>query len=330
MDDTPGNAETMLVPANAVTGAPENDFEGEGECVRPRMAGVRFGEDMEDEAEALHELFGDEDDDYESEIDQAYIQEMMMPDPNYTYTVYEELPQRKTQRKGVLEKQFENAMRQFEVDGVLEEDDARVKGPMKVEQVDEGNWHIDEATYKVMPSKQERIELQYGQNTQELRELTRQYLKQNAERLNAEDEEEKFDLVKVPNKKDKWDCETILSTYSNLYNHPTVIQPATHRDVHEAKKRLRRRNIEERQQQHNQAGGALQTDTTERVDTTQFTYIPQRTKNETAEEKRERRKLVKQAQAQRRQMKKEVTLTYRAEGIRQGQQGPPAKMISLS
>ena len=24
--------------------------------------------------------------------------------------------------------------------------------------------------------------------------------------------------------KEKWDCETILSTYSNLYNHPKVIE----------------------------------------------------------------------------------------------------------
>lgn len=35
------------------------------------------------------------------------------------------------------------------------------------------------------------------------------------------DNEELIDLI-VP-EKEKWDCESILSTYSNLYNHPKMI-----------------------------------------------------------------------------------------------------------
>ncbi|KAL4705462.1 hypothetical protein ACJJTC_007034 [Scirpophaga incertulas] len=41
--------------------------------------------------------------------------------------------------------------------------------------------------------------------------------------ISEEDEDE--DLVEVPvEPKEKWDCETILSTYSNLYNHPKIIE----------------------------------------------------------------------------------------------------------
>ena len=47
-----------------------------------------------------------------------------------------------------------------------------------------------------------------------------------------EEEEEKGltgdDLVRLTitetKKEDRWDCESILSTYSNLYNHPTTIK----------------------------------------------------------------------------------------------------------
>lgn len=40
------------------------------------------------------------------------------------------------------------------------------------------------------------------------------------------DSENEQDLEKLfvnPRGKDKWDCESILSTYSNIYNHPKLI-----------------------------------------------------------------------------------------------------------
>ena len=38
-----------------------------------------------------------------------------------------------------------------------------------------------------------------------------------------ESEEEEEGRVAIP-EKERWDCESILSTYSNLYNHPTLIR----------------------------------------------------------------------------------------------------------
>ena len=41
--------------------------------------------------------------------------------------------------------------------------------------------------------------------------------------LDRSDSEEEVDIVKVEDKGEKWDCESILSTYSTLYNHPKLI-----------------------------------------------------------------------------------------------------------
>jgi len=42
----------------------------------------------------------------------------------------------------------------------------------------------------------------------------------------AENSDEEKDIVELPCKKQEWDCESILSTYSNIYNHPTkIIEP---------------------------------------------------------------------------------------------------------
>lgn len=42
------------------------------------------------------------------------------------------------------------------------------------------------------------------------------------EEESSEEEEEELEVVQAPD--DKWDCETIISTYSNIYNRPTVIR----------------------------------------------------------------------------------------------------------
>ena len=41
--------------------------------------------------------------------------------------------------------------------------------------------------------------------------------------LDRSDSEEEVDIVKVEDKGEKWDCESILPTYSTLYNHPKLI-----------------------------------------------------------------------------------------------------------
>lgn len=40
---------------------------------------------------------------------------------------------------------------------------------------------------------------------------------------NSDDENSLEELVVDARQKDKWDCESIISTYSNIYNHPKQI-----------------------------------------------------------------------------------------------------------
>lgn len=39
----------------------------------------------------------------------------------------------------------------------------------------------------------------------------------------SEDENHLEELIVNTREKDKWDCESIISTYSNIYNHPKLI-----------------------------------------------------------------------------------------------------------
>lgn len=39
----------------------------------------------------------------------------------------------------------------------------------------------------------------------------------------SEDEDSLEELIVNAREKDKWDCESIISTYSNIYNHPKLI-----------------------------------------------------------------------------------------------------------
>lgn len=41
--------------------------------------------------------------------------------------------------------------------------------------------------------------------------------------VDKSDDDEEYEKIVVADKSDKWDCESILSTYSNIYNHPSKI-----------------------------------------------------------------------------------------------------------
>eukprot|EP00760_Papus_ankaliazontas_P012435 PhM_4_TR15296/c0_g1_i1/m.20300/K14798/LTV1; protein LTV1 len=312
LDDDAAAQETVLVPANATNQGPTYDENGED--ARPDLRGVRFGEDMDDDG--CDDLFEEGDEEYESEIDEDYIAGMMAPDPNYTYTVYEKLPQRRRPvQRGAQERQFDRQMQQYELDGNYDEADARVQGPVNLDRVEESGWDLGEKTFEVMATGPERHIAQFIEEKKELGESTRKYLAQMEHLQNeAEDEDDKFDVVQVPIKKKNWDCESILSTYSNLYNHPSVITPNERSTVRrEATKRMKCRNVADgTEPQHDDEGRADE----EQEEEGKTFFIPERTRYETQEEKRERRKAVKEMQREKRRVKKDVKLTYRSEGIR--------------
>ncbi|XP_046473342.1 protein LTV1 homolog [Neodiprion pinetum] len=70
----------------------------------------------------------------------------------------------------------------------------------------------------------DEFEKKKKENTENVAKLMAERLRViNLEESNSEDENDLEKLVVDAREKEKWDCESILSTYSNIYNHPKLI-----------------------------------------------------------------------------------------------------------
>lgn len=133
-------------------------------------------------------------------------------------------------------------------------------------------------------------------------------------------------------KKKKWDCESILSTYSNVYNHPKLIEVPSKRmtkiqvdrktglpknvfdDEQKGKltvKSLAKLTIDE----ENSADGPKSLCAQSVIST--LSVLSMRPKDETPEEKRERKKLLKEYRNERRIEKKSNKTAFNDERLRQ-------------
>jgi len=110
------------------------------------------------------------------------------------------------------------------------------------------------------------------------------------------------------NENPKWDSETIVSTYSTLDNHPTIIE-----DIHTHRRRRRRRERPIEGDKERPVAHGLFDDMSVSIPP----GLVQRPKNETSEEKKVRKKLVKEQQRLRRQEKKATRLMFKDEELRQ-------------
>ncbi|XP_023952700.2 protein LTV1 homolog [Bicyclus anynana] len=154
---------------------------------------------------------------------------------------------------------------------------------------------------------------------------------QRLQEIQEESEEDELVTVEVE-PKEKWDCETILSTYSNLYNHPKVIE--------EPKKLQKikinpKTGIPEDPQKHNKltlkslakfnaenksdVNEVSDDDGVTNADTVLSTLsvLSIRPKEETPEEKKERKRLLKEYRKERRVEKKANKEAFKEEKKRQ-------------
>ncbi|XP_026728506.1 protein LTV1 homolog [Trichoplusia ni] len=150
-------------------------------------------------------------------------------------------------------------------------------------------------------------------------------------RLQEIEEESEEDLVTVDvDPKEKWDCETILSTYSNLYNHPKVIdepkksnkiqlnsrglpKDALGKDNKLTAKSLAKFNA------MNDAGSSTDDDERTNAETilSTLSVLSIRPKDESPEEKKERKRLLKEYRKERRIEKKANKEAFKEEKKRQ-------------
>ncbi|KAM3720426.1 Carboxypeptidase [Dirofilaria immitis] len=129
--------------------------------------------------------------------------------------------------------------------------------------------------------------------------LAQRYSEMNDETTEA-DEMEKIAIVCSNKKKPKWDCETIVSSYSNIYNRPALIFDSSHKQ--KLKKILG---------QIEKMDCSVQPTTESTVSKASAATI--RKRGETAEERKRRKAAVKAIRAERRAEKKCNKLTFKAE-----------------
>uniref|UniRef100_A0A0M3JSX4 Protein LTV1 homolog n=1 Tax=Anisakis simplex TaxID=6269 RepID=A0A0M3JSX4_ANISI len=173
-------------------------------------------------------------------------------------------------------------------------------------------------------------------------EIAKRYAVVN-EMNDESDNSEKFDKVSIERpceKKARWDCETVLSSYSNIYNHPTVIQECTSKPKRRLKQRRNPSLSEVTNDPHTQQSSQL----SEAMDCCESSEAPssickgafakeglvlaasssvlttsRRPVDESADAKRERKRAVKEARAERRAEKKANKLAFAEEARRRSQ-----------
>uniref|UniRef100_K7G5P3 Protein LTV1 homolog n=1 Tax=Pelodiscus sinensis TaxID=13735 RepID=K7G5P3_PELSI len=133
--------------------------------------------------------------------------------------------------------------------------------------------------------------------------------------LNEKGEEEEIITLVIEEPKEKWDCESILSTYSNLYNHPKLIEePAKSKPIKISHKTGIPLNILP------QRGlTAKQTERMQMIDQNDLPRVSTqpRSKNESSEDRKARKLAIKEERKERRIEKKANKLAFKLEKTRQ-------------
>ncbi|XP_042556880.1 protein LTV1 homolog [Dipodomys spectabilis] len=166
-----------------------------------------------------------------------------------------------------------------------------------------------------------------------LREVLNDYFKEKAEncvKLNTlepfedqdlplnelhESEEEELITVVLEEAKEKWDCESICSTYSNLYNHPQLIKyEPKPRKIHLSSKTGIPLNVLPKK--------GLTAKQVEQMQMINGSDLPKvsaqpRSKNESKEDKKARKQAIKEERKERRVEKKANKLAFKLEKRRQ-------------
>jgi len=133
--------------------------------------------------------------------------------------------------------------------------------------------------------------------------------------------DDEMEEIVVKEKVDKWDCESVLSTYSTLYNHPKLISERKPDQIKLSTKTGIPKNVLGRGltagalKQLDMETGMLDDDVASvRSKISEFSIRP---KHETLEEKKARKQGLKQVRKERREEKKANTQAFKAEKTRQ-------------
>jgi len=119
--------------------------------------------------------------------------------------------------------------------------------------------------------------------------------------------------------KEEWDCETVISTYSNLHNHPTVISEPSKKPkkIELSQKTGIPKDVLPKRSQTRRPVNDSGSDSDDMDEGFKKPVVPPRRKNETPEEKKARKQMVKQDRRERRVEKKANQQAFKDEQKRQ-------------
>nr|CAG4646376.1 EOG090X08PQ [Macrothrix elegans] len=298
----------FMALANATPPDGEEESEGDSEDY----------EDLEDEEEGDEEGEEEEDDDSLGDMAELDYGPGFDDDKKSRFTEYSMTSSviRRNKNLTLLDDRFEQLMAQYddeemgaldceEIEGYIPPEDPRVlKLAEEFEEEKRFGLKLNQEIGKVARA--------------EVEDAVEKYLDRCMDQ--SDDSEGSISEEEKPER--KWDCESILSTYSNLYNHPKVISEPKSSKIRVCPKTgipldvlgkpgLTKKYLDQLDEQTNPSKRDDNMETQSVIST--LSTISIRPKNETPEQRKERKQLVKEYRKERRMEKKANTLAFKEE-----------------
>ncbi|XP_029920499.1 protein LTV1 homolog [Myripristis murdjan] len=212
---------------------------------------------------------------------------------------------RRNEQLTLLDDRFEKFFEQFDDDEIGALDNAELEGFIEPD-----STRLEEVIQEYFKQKEKEC-----QRPDDLGPKVLPVVKEEEE---DEEEEQEMETLVIEAPTEKWDCETIISTYSNLYNRPKIIEdPPKTKTIRVSKKTgipldvLPSRGLT-----------AKQAERMERIDDSDLPRVSTqpRNKEESKEERKARKQAVKEERKERRTEKKVNKTAFKQEKMRQEKQ----------
>ncbi|KAF7990454.1 hypothetical protein HCN44_000259 [Aphidius gifuensis] len=205
------------------------------------------------------------------------------------------------------------------------------QGPLDENEI-EGFISADDARVLQCVDEFEKKQTEAIDNIAELMKDRLKFLNHTNDSSNDDEDEDLHRIAVEPRGRDKWDCETILSTYSNIYNHPKLLkEPTKHIEQIRIDPRtgipvnvldgrpgkLTARGLAQLNLEYDQARGRNTSQSIAETMRSTLSILSIRPKNETPEDRKERKQALKDYRKQRRIERKANSEAFKEEKKRQ-------------
>jgi protein LTV1 len=275
------------------------------------------------------DYYDDEEDDGDGEEDEFWGED----DGHVERESLESTMSRRTQSVRLVDEQFDLALSTYDDDGV-QDDEAYEALEEKLLSHEEIDGYLDEFLLSRAVAKPQKTEIILGDLPEDVRTATKLKAKELEERDVEDLPPPDMELPSRP----RWDCETIVSTYSNLENRPKVIAVA--RIPRHSRIRINAEGLpadflpsmhkagEEGGVEDGEGDGEEGSEEEEEEEE-EVILVAARTRGETAEQKKERKRAVKEAKKLARERKKTLKAQFKVEEIKQAHQSIRQPKVSI-